>query len=132
MKWYIKLLRWIWEFPQCLLGIILTKCYDVEYKETFRDIPIYAGSFPGGISLGLYILMGEYNWKANVDSIKEHEWGHTRWSLYLGPLYLIIIGLGSIGWIGLRRMFKWAKSKSYYWWYTERWADKSGGIPKRY
>lgn len=132
MKWYIKLLRWIWEFPQCLLGLILTKIYNVEYKETFRNIPIYAGKFPGGISLGLYILMGEYNWRNNEDSIKEHEWGHTCWSKYLGPLYLLIIGLGSVGWIGLRRTFKWAKNKSYYWWYTERWADKSGGIPKRY
>ena len=53
MKWYIKLLRWIWEFPQCLLGLILTKCYNVERKETFKEIPIYAGNFPGGISLGL-------------------------------------------------------------------------------
>ena len=52
MKWYIKLLRWIWEFPQCLLGLILTECYNVEHKEEFKGIPIYAGNFPGGISLG--------------------------------------------------------------------------------
>lgn len=73
MKWYIKILRWIWEFPQCLLGLILTWCYNVEYKETFREIPIYAGDFPGGISLGLYILMGESSWKYNRNYIKEHE-----------------------------------------------------------
>jgi hypothetical protein len=39
----------------------LTECYNVEHKEEFKGIPIYAGDFPGGISLGLYILMGESN-----------------------------------------------------------------------
>lgn len=128
MKWYIKLLRWIWEFPQCLLGLILTWCYNVEYKETFREIPIYAGGFPGGISLGLYILMGESSWKYNRNYTKEHEWGHTRQSLYLGPLYLLIIGLPSIIWAAVHT----PKSKrSYYSFFSERWADKLGGVPKR-
>jgi hypothetical protein len=49
----------VWEFPQCLLGFILTLIYKVEYKETFKGIPIYAGKFSGGISLGLYIIMDE-------------------------------------------------------------------------
>lgn len=114
-----------------MLGIILTKCYDVEYKETFRDIPIYAGSFPGGISLGLYILMGEYNWKKNVDSIKEHEWGHTRQSIRLGWLYLPTVGLCSICWIGLRRISEKLRRKSYYSVWPENQADKFGGVPKR-
>ena len=129
MKWYIKLLRWIWEFPQCLLGFILTLCYNVEYKETFKGIPIYAGSFPGGISLGLYILMSESNQKYNRNFTKEHEWGHTRQSLYLGPLYLLVIGLPSIVWAAIHSPYS---KKSYYWFYTERWADKLGGIIKRY
>lgn len=129
MKWYIKLLRWIWEFPQCLLGLILTKLYNVEYKETYKQIPIYADDFPGGISLGLYILMGESARKYNRNSIKDHEWGHTRQSLYLGPLYLLIIGLPSIIWAMIHTP---NSKKSYYWFYTERWADKLGGIPKRY
>lgn len=75
MKWYIKLLRWIWEFPQCLLGLILTKCYNVERKETFKEIPIYAGNFPGGISLGLYILMRESSWKTIETSLKNMNEG---------------------------------------------------------
>jgi hypothetical protein len=45
----------------------------VEYKETYKGIPIYAGDFPGGISLGLYILMGESSWKYNRNYIKDHE-----------------------------------------------------------
>lgn len=128
MKWYIKMLRWIWEFPQCLLGLILTKIYNVEYKETFRGIPIYAGEFPGGISLGLYILMSGSSWKNNRGFIKEHEWGHTCWSKYLGPLYLLVIGLPSIIWAAVHSP---QSKRSYYWFYTEALADKSGGIPKR-
>lgn len=128
MKTYIKILRWIWEFPQCLLGLILTECYNVKYKETFREIPIYAGNFPGGISLGLYILMKEASRKTDKGFIKEHEWGHTRQSLCLGPLYLLIIGLPSIIWA----MIWTPKSKkSYYWFPTERLADKLGGVPKK-
>lgn len=62
-------------------SLILTKLYNVEYKETYKEIPIYAGDFPGGISLGLYILMGESSWKYNRSFIKDHEWGHTRQSI---------------------------------------------------
>ena len=115
MKWYIKLLRWIWEFPQCLLGLILTKLYNVEYKETYKQIPIYAGDFPGGISLGLYILMGESARK------------YIRW----GWLYLPGPGLCSICWVGLRRISAKLRAKSYYSVWPENQADKFGGVPKR-
>lgn len=131
MKWYIKLLRWIWEFPQCLLGFILTLCYNVEYKETFKEIPIYAGKFPGGISLGLYILMSEYNQKYNRNFTKEHEWGHTRQSIRLGWLYLPTVGLCSVCWVGLRKINSKLRDKSYYSVWPENQADKFGGIPQR-
>lgn len=131
MKLYIKIFRWIWEFPQCFLGFILTKLYKVEYKEDFKEIPIYAGDFPGGISLGLYILMKEYNWKYNRNFIKEHEWGHTRQSIRWGWLYLLGPGLCSICWIGLRKINIKLRKKSYYSVWPESQADKFGGISKR-
>lgn len=127
MNIYIKILRWVWEFPQCILGWILTKIYNVEYKETYKDISIYAGKFRSGISLGLYIILSETSWRYNRNYVKEHEWGHTCWSKYLGPLYLIIIGLPSIIWTQVYDKV----NKSYYWFYTESLADKSGGVPKR-
>lgn len=128
MKWYVKLLRWLWEFPQCLLGFILTLIYKVEYKETFKGIPIYAGKFSGGISLGLYIIMDESKWKYNRNQIKAHEFGHTRQSLYLGPLYLIVIGLPSILWAW---RYNPLTHGSYYKYWTEAWADSLGGIATR-
>jgi len=121
----MKMLRWIWEFPQCLLAKILIQFYNAKYSETYNNIDIYTSRvFPSAISLGLYVIA-----KTNyTEDTKKHEYGHTRQSIRLGPLYLIIIGLPDVCWIGLRRISKWARSKSYYWFYTERWADILGGV----
>ena len=64
-------------------------------EETYKDVDIYVGDFPGGISLGTYILMSTTSYKDKRNRTKKHEYGHSRQSLYLGPLYLIIIGLPS-------------------------------------
>jgi hypothetical protein len=63
-----------------LLGLILTKIYNVKYSETYKGIDVYTGSFPGSISLGLYILMNDWS----GEHTKDHEWGHTRQSLRWG------------------------------------------------
>lgn len=128
MKWYIKLLRWIWEFPQCLLGVILTLFYKVKYREDYKGIKIYSGSFPGGISCGLYILMSDYSYKNPRTYTIQHEYGHTRQSLIFGPLYLIVVGLPSIIWAAIHDK---NTKRSYYSIYPENWADKLGGVPKR-
>ena len=125
-----KVLRWIWEFPQCLLGLILTFIYNVEYKETRGDVRIYAGKFPGGISLGLYTLMYENGYKYNTKYIKDHEYGHTIQSMYLGPLYLIVIGMPSILWAAFYRHDS-KRPNKYYGFFTERWADKLGNVPRK-
>mgnify|MGYP006982744016 CR=1 FL=1 len=48
----------------------------------------------------------------------------------LGPLYLIIIGIPSISWAGLRRLIPALKKINYYWFYTENWANKLTGLNK--
>lgn len=127
----VNFLRWIWEFPQCILGIILIKWYRAEYKETFRETPIYTSNdFPGGISLGQYIIMNESSRKYNRNSIKEHEWGHTRQSIRLGWLYLPTVGLVSSGWCVLREIFPKLKAKDYYSIWPENQADKYGGVQR--
>ena len=54
-----------------------------------------------------------------------HKSGHSVQSLILGPLYLIIIGIPSS--MFAANITAWAK-KSYYWFYTEKWADSIMGI----
>jgi hypothetical protein len=124
MNW-IKFSRWIWEFPQCLLGLILTKIYKVSYSETYKGIDVYKGNFPGAISLGLYILM---NFRSG-NKTKNHEYGHTRQSLHWGWLYLPVIGIISGIWCILHNL-GWSK-KDYYSIWPEKQADKYGGV-KRY
>lgn len=43
-------------------------------------------------------------------------------------LYLIVIGLPSLLWAWLGDSI--APGKSYYWFYTERWADRLGGVKR--
>ena len=79
--------------------------------------------FPGGCSLGPVIFV--YT-KYYADLIK-HEYGHAKQSLYLGPLYLLVIGLPSLIW---NLTYSESNKYSYYWFYTERWADKLGGVKR--
>ena len=127
MKTLIKILRWIWEFPQHLLGFILTKLYDVDLKEVYNGVAVYVGDFPGGISLGQYILMSSSSYRDKRARTKKHEYGHSRQSLYLGPFYLIVVGLPSIIWAGFVYNLV-RKEISYYDVYPENWADKLGGV----
>ena len=127
MKVLIKILRWIWEFPQHLLGFILTKLYDVEYKETYNGVDVYVGDFPGGISLGQYIIISENSYRDKRARTKKHEWGHSKQSLYLGPLYLIAVGLPSLLWAGfIHNLVR--KEIGYYDVYPESWADELGEV----
>lgn len=126
MKTLIKILRWIWEFPQHLLGFVLTRLYDVEYVETYKGVDVYMGVFPGGISLGTYIIISEQSYRDKRNRTKKHEYGHSKQSLYLGPLYLIVIGLPSLIWAGLYKKFK--REISYYEVYPENWADELGEV----
>lgn len=129
-KIIIKILRWIWEFPQCLLGFILTKIYKVELKEYYNNIAIYAGNFPSGISLGLYILLSNYSYKYNTNFGKEHEYGHTIQSKILGWLYLPTVGLVSSMWNILRFIFPKLSNIDYYSIWPENWADKLGNVKR--
>lgn len=78
----------------------MTKICDVEYKETYKGVKVFSGDFPGGISLGQYILMSDYNYRHKKRLVKEHEYGHTKQSMLLSWLYLPIVGLLSISWAG--------------------------------
>ena len=78
----------------------------------------------GGISLGNTIIVYQED-----ENVVKHEYGHQIQSMYLGPLYLIVIGLPSIIWAGLiYGHIVPRKPNGYYKFYTESWADKLGGV----
>lgn len=135
MKEIINFLRILWEFPQSLLGFILFQVYSVGchcMEAPYGDVRIlYSERMRGGISLGRFIILPwkyRYNSSAYVRDTISHEYGHTRQSLYLGWLYLIVIGLPSLLWAWAHSTFKGLQEISYYDFYTEKNADKLGGV----
>lgn len=117
----MSVLMYIWQLPQHLLGLLLLLCLDGEQRHTFKGIDFYyAKQFVNGISLGKYIILGHKSEK----SIK-HEYGHSRQSQYLGWLYLIVVGLPSV----ICAMMCNDKD-TYYGFFTERWADRLGGVKR--
>ena len=122
-------LLYIWQLPQNLVGlIVLAYCklfLKNVSKEKYEDITYYyCKKFSGGISLGNYII----SYSRNALTIK-HEHGHQKQSLYLGPLYLFVIGIPSIVWAGLygTKLFPY-KENGYYEFYTEQWAERLGQV----
>ena len=135
MKEIINFLRLLWQLPQNLLGFILFQIYSVDclcLEVPYRDVHIlYSEKMRGGISLGQYIVLPwkyRYNSSSYVRDTISHEYGHTRQSLYLGWLYLVVIGLPSLLWAWAHSTFKRLREVDYYSFYTERWADDIGGV----
>lgn len=135
----VKLRRWTWELPQSLLGAILLLFYrktELKVIEYNNQIVHIYDKFPGGISLGYYILV-DYNRKdLNNNIVRQslknnikHESGHGIQSKYLGPLYLPFIGILSGCHNIIHRIKRhYHKASNYYSFFTESWADKLGGV----
>ena len=123
MRGIAEILLWIWQAPQNLLGLLFRFVYG-QPNAIYRGVDVVVSSrFPGGISLGRTIVVKRPYWD-NPDTW-DHEYGHTRQSLYLGPLYLLVIGIPSLLWAWWHRTHK---RVSYYSFYTEKWADRLGGV----
>jgi len=121
----------IWEMPQVLLALIL---YSILKKRISKTID-YKGSriffvkdFPGGISLSFMIFLNDTDFN-NLKVIK-HEYGHTIQSLWLGWLYLVIVGLPSIIRAGIWNHYR-LDGKKYYEGFPENWADLLGEANKK-
>lgn len=127
MKKVIEILLYVWQLPQNLVGLFMLAWLRPEFSIVFRTSKIYYSTeMRGGISLGRYIFLNEKYWDEGGDS-ELHEYGHSRQSLFLGPLYLFVIGIPSILWAAW-----WNESRgvSYYKFYTEALADKLGGVER--
>ena len=119
-----KLLLYLWCLPQNLVGLIVKYITKAERKGSHYRFSVKCGS----VSLGEYIFLCPDHWRNYT--VLKHEHGHRVQSRMLGWLYLPFIALPSIIWAGC---FEWYRQKynvSYYWFYTEKWADKLAGIDR--
>lgn len=114
-----NMVLYIWQLPQNLLGLLIKHLVKAELGYN----KIYFWKLYSGLSLGSYIFVNEHC----ADSTILHELGHRKQSRILGPLYLLVVGIPSFLWASLRQLGLF-KSKSYYWFYTEKWANKLGGV----
>lgn len=119
---------WIWQLPQNLVGLLFLLFIRGEVKHKLGSIKFYyAKTFPGGITLGEYIIVG-----TKRELTVRHEFGHIKQSRILGPLYLLVIGLPSVIHAGLNGIIDCCDKSpyGYYHFYTEAWANKLGGLNK--
>ena len=126
-----KVLLYIWQLLQHLLGLLLVKVTGANKRETdgivwyrFDKNKNWFTHFISGGSFGVYILL-PYN---DLETIR-HEHGHSKQSEYLGLLYLVIIGLPSATGNLLSRVSK-KVHRNYYRLPWERWADILGGVDR--
>ena len=121
----INILLYIHQLPQNLIGFTLVhllKCtknvmYGIEYY--YADKLFYSG-----ISLGNYIILDK---RSILPYDIKHEYGHQKQSLYLGWLYLLVIGFPSMIGNILYGIFH---NFNYYKQPWEKWADELGGVQR--
>ena len=112
----IRLILFIWQLPQEIIGFILSRGCQRCMK---YGITYYRWKHGSSISLADFRILGS-------ESVLLHEYGHSIQSMYLGPLYLLVIGLPSLVWCGLKSYTSLFRSMDYLSFYTERWAEHLG------
>lgn len=127
-------LLYTWQLPQNLFGLLLIALYRPEREHVMDNGNriCYATRMKGGISLGKYSIVNVGHYRKDIneslkrDTVRHEAIGHARQSLYLGWLYLLVIGLPSIVWAATYK----GEKKGYYKFFTERWADKLGNVTR--
>lgn len=134
----MQLLKWVWQFPQNLVGFLMTRKPDSI--EEYKDVKVYYthNVLGCGVCLGDFIILDACHLniplKEKEQAIK-HEYGHHRQSLYLGWLFLLVVGL----WSAIRNRYHvwfhkdWDYQKATAWYYgsyPENWADKLGEVER--
>ena len=125
MKYIRNLILFIWQLPQHIVAIIyfgylVMMCKDLGIDSRYKQAIVIPCIMRGAVTLGNYVFVGL---NSEYRKTVKHELGHTIQSKILGPLYLIVIGIPSITYCGLRRLFPSLRKKNYYDFYTEKWAN---------
>ena len=124
----IKLtLLWLWQAPQHLLALaifaVLKLAGKVVYVAENSNCLFIGLDVFIGLSLGRYIFVHQ----SYGEKTLKHEQGHSVQSLFLGPLYLLVIGLPSLS----GNIYDRICHKGPAWYYRqpwEAWADRLGGV----
>lgn len=123
LNYLIYILLWIWQLPQNLVALVYRLILSKERKVLKQRNASFwvAPTMSGGVSLGNYVFISERS--KVIEPVYDHEFGHCIQSRILGPFYLPIVGLCS----GIHCLL-YDGVGNYYDFWTERWANKLGGI----
>lgn len=134
ISWLPIAIMWIWQLPQCLCGAVVKLFYCTSGSKKVQTIKrgiciTQNWGMTSGVSLGEF----QFTYRYSSQYTNSHEAAHNIQSIMLGPLYLLVVGLPSIIWCWLYSYTSMINHRkySYYWFYTERWADRLAGIPDR-
>ena len=117
-----------WGAIQSLLGALILLINLNRPHRVYHGAIVTEWRLKSSLSLGMFIFLAEDRKPLTKHKLLVHEYGHTVQSLMLGPLYLVVIGLPSVIWAGFPpfRRLRSSKHISYYWLYTERFANYLG------
>lgn len=124
---------WLWQFPQHILALLVILVTRAKLSFIADGVGVYVSSLYSffGISLGQYIILGNRSLRSKTI---YHEVGHSKQSLWLGPFYLIIVGIPSLTMnIMSHYSLRWGKgsfANNYYNRWPENWADKLGKVER--
>ena len=104
-----------------LLWIVLYFVPPVRKTKHFYGALVTRWRFKTSLGLGIFIFLGR-----DDDRLLVHEYGHTIQSMLLGPLFLPLIGIPSFIHMLIYDSNHSRKNKSYYNFYTEKWANVLG------
>lgn len=129
--WFVQM---TWGFPQFIIGLIgFIILFPFTNHFIYKDAvyTVVEGNW-GGVSFGAFIFVDK-TFRDNPNYIRfiNHERAHSVQSLILGMLWFFVIGIPSFLWaafirniVNKRRIKKGLPTRSYYWFYTEAWAEK--------
>jgi len=137
LRWVIRLLLIGWELPQNIFGLarislalLLGRVHRVELERERIMVELTEGA---AVSLGLFVL-----WTTADNPFipvgaenRDHEYGHSIQSRWLGPLYLPIVGIPSTARVVYAVCFRRIHGRrwpGYYNGFPEKWADRLGGV----
>jgi hypothetical protein len=130
----------VWELPQNVLGLMLYGIQrargNVKLTRLERErIMVEVGGSVGAVSLGLFVFYTqEDNQYVPVGlENKDHEYGHSIQSRWLGPLYLPVVGIPSEMRVVYAFAYRHITGKrwgGYYSGFPEDWADRLGNADR--
>ena len=105
-KWWERTLtlvsRFTWEFPNTFVGNSFshirnnTSKVNITYYNGATLVNHDDGNGKWGVTVGSYINGNDLKANPEEDKVFAHEYGHTKQSQILGPLYLPLVGIPSL------------------------------------